>query len=67
MAIVDFSTVRADADVRRFLGNASIGKTPPQFDGQQKITKPFELLPGGYIGYFDLNSASGWQQLAEVA
>jgi hypothetical protein len=34
-----------------------------QFDRQKKITAPFQLLPGGYIGYFDVNSGNGWQQL----
>jgi hypothetical protein len=33
-----------------------------QFDQTKKIQKPFELLPGGYIGVFDVNSGSGWQQ-----
>ncbi len=34
-----------------------------QFDYQNKITKPFELLPGGYIGTFDVQSGSGWHQI----
>ncbi|MBI1850341.1 MAG: hypothetical protein HYR85_08365 [Planctomycetes bacterium] len=34
-----------------------------QFDFQQKITAPFQLLPGGYIGAFDIYSGSGWYQL----
>jgi hypothetical protein len=34
-----------------------------QFDQRNKITKPFELLPGGYIGEFDVSSGSGWVQL----
>ena len=34
-----------------------------QFDYQKKIKKPFELLPGGYIGYFDVGMGTGWQQL----
>ena len=34
-----------------------------QFDFQKKITAPFQLLPGGYIGFLDLgNLAAGWQQ-----
>jgi hypothetical protein len=33
-----------------------------QFDQQNKITGPFQLLPGGYIGYYDLKGGSGWQQ-----
>lgn len=37
---------------------------PPgtRFDFQNKIQKPFELLPGGYIGVYDLASGSGWHQ-----
>jgi hypothetical protein len=34
-----------------------------QFDRQKKITAPFQLLPGGYIGYYDVKSGGGWQQL----
>jgi len=34
-----------------------------QFDFGRQITKPLELLKGGYIGYFDLTGGSGWQQL----
>jgi hypothetical protein len=34
-----------------------------QFDKQNKITSPFQLLKGGYIGYFDVSSGTGWQQL----
>jgi hypothetical protein len=33
-----------------------------QFDRQKQITAPFQLLPGGYIGYYDVNSGGGWQQ-----
>jgi hypothetical protein len=33
-----------------------------QFDKQNAISQPFELLPGGYIGVFDVFSGSGWQQ-----
>lgn len=33
-----------------------------QFDHLQKISKPLELLKGGYIGEFIINSGSGWQQ-----
>jgi len=29
---------------------------------KSKVTKPFQLLQGGYISYFDLNGG-GWQQL----
>jgi hypothetical protein len=34
-----------------------------QFDQQSKVTAPFQLLPGGYIGYMDINITNGWQQL----
>jgi hypothetical protein len=34
-----------------------------QFDQQNLIRKPFELLKGGYIGAFDVNSGSGWHQV----
>jgi len=33
-----------------------------RFDFQNQITKPLELLRGGYIGYFDVTGGSGWQQ-----
>jgi hypothetical protein len=33
-----------------------------QFDYGNHITKPFEILKGGYIGTFDVQSGSGWQQ-----
>ncbi len=34
-----------------------------QFDRQGQITAPFQLLPGGYIGYLDVAGGLGWQQL----
>lgn len=34
-----------------------------QFDYQQKITQPFQLLAGGYIGVFNVTAGSGWTQL----
>jgi hypothetical protein len=34
-----------------------------QFDQTNKITAPLALLPGGYIGAFDVNSGSGWHQV----
>ena len=34
-----------------------------QFDQTNQIQSPFQLLTGGYIGVFDVNSGSGWQQL----
>jgi len=38
-----------------------------QFDFQKKIKKPFQLLTGGYIGFYDVTSGSGWQQLTAEA
>lgn len=38
-------------------------RTVGPFDFQGKISQPFQLLPGGYIGYLDLgNLSEGWQQ-----
>jgi hypothetical protein len=34
-----------------------------QFDRMNKIHDPFGLLAGGYIGTFNVQSGSGWQQL----
>jgi len=37
-----------------------------QFDRDNKMENPFQLLAGGYIGIFNVNSGSGWtQQTAE--
>jgi hypothetical protein len=33
-----------------------------QLDQQGQIQQPFQILPGGYIGVFDVASGSGWQQ-----
>jgi hypothetical protein len=44
-----------------FEGFRAQGST--QFDQQGLIEKPFDLLEGGYIGVFDVNSGSGWHQL----
>jgi hypothetical protein len=33
-----------------------------QFDQTKQIQSPLQLLAGGYIGVFDVNSGSGWQQ-----
>ena len=33
-----------------------------QFDRMNKIQNPLQLLAGGYIGVFNVNSGSGWQQ-----
>lgn len=38
-------------------------KGSTQFNHGKTIHQPFELLPGGYIGIFDVGSGSGWQQL----
>jgi hypothetical protein len=35
-----------------------------QFDFQNHIRKPFEVLPGGFIGVYDLGSGSGWHQIS---
>jgi hypothetical protein len=37
------------------------GSTP--FDYGKHIQKPFALLPGGYIGVFDVTAGTGWQQI----
>ncbi len=34
-----------------------------QFDRMNKIQNPLQLLAGGYIGTFNVNSGSGWQQM----
>jgi hypothetical protein len=34
-----------------------------QFDFRQRITDPFQLLPGGYASIFDITSCMGWQQI----
>jgi hypothetical protein len=33
-----------------------------QFDRMNKIQTPLQLLPGGYIGMFDVTAGTGWQQ-----
>ena len=38
-------------------------KPGTQFDQQKQITQAFQLLKGGYIGIFDVNSGTGWHQL----
>ena len=35
-----------------------------QFDFGRHIQQPLELLPGGYIGIFDVRSGTGWHQLS---
>jgi hypothetical protein len=39
------------------------GRSGDRFDQAEEIRAPFELLPGGYIGYLDMTSPNGWQQL----
>jgi hypothetical protein len=34
-----------------------------QFDFANQITAPLQLLPGGYIGIFDITTGQGWTQL----
>ena len=43
-----------------FEGFRTEGST--QFDRMNKIQNPLQLLAGGYIGIFNMNSGSGWQQ-----
>jgi hypothetical protein len=43
-----------------FEGFRAEGST--QFDRMNKIQSPLQLLAGGYIGIFTVNSGSGWQQ-----
>jgi hypothetical protein len=38
-----------------------VGKNE-RFAFKSKVTAPFQILPGGYIGFLDLRSG-GWQQL----
>lgn len=38
-----------------------------QFDYQNQIQRPFELLPGGYIGVYNVFAGAGWQQLTAQA
>jgi hypothetical protein len=38
------------------------GEGSTQFDRMNKIQNPFQLLTGGYIGIFNVNSGSGWLQ-----
>src|SRR5258708_25817132 len=34
-----------------------------QFDYANQIRAPFQLLPGGYIGVFDVTAGTGWHQI----
>lgn len=38
-------------------------KGSTQFDHRSRIDTPFQLLPGGYIGVFDVSAGTGWTQL----
>jgi hypothetical protein len=38
------------------------GTDGTQFDFQKIIRNPFELLSGGYIGYYSIDERNGWQQ-----
>ena len=38
-------------------------KKGTRFDHMKKISKPFQLLAGGYIGTYDVRSGSGWTQI----
>lgn len=33
----------------------------------KRVTQPFQLAPGGYIGVFDVTRGSGWQQITAEA
>jgi len=37
------------------------------FDKQNKVTKPFQLLAGGYIGVYQVPNSGGWTQLTPDA
>lgn len=36
--------------------------TPVQYDFGKHISAPLQVLPGGYIGTYNITSGSGWQQ-----
>jgi hypothetical protein len=38
-------------------------KGSTQFDYQKRIKEPFGLLPGGYIGTYEVKSGGGWRQI----
>ncbi|HEV7501749.1 MAG TPA: hypothetical protein VGQ33_17155 [Vicinamibacteria bacterium] len=38
-------------------------KGSTDFSFRKNVKEPFALAPGGYIGYYDVQSGSGWQQL----
>lgn len=37
-------------------------RTTGPFDQQNKLTAPFQILPGGYIGFYSITDGNGWQQ-----
>lgn len=42
-------------------------KGSTQFDYGKRITKPFQLLKGGYIGVYDVKAGEGWHQITAEA
>ena len=42
-------------------------KGSTQFDYGKHITKPFDLIKGGYIGLYDVKSGGGWRQITAEA
>jgi hypothetical protein len=34
-----------------------------KYDFQEKVSSPFQILAGGYIGVYDLQSGAGWTQI----
>lgn len=45
-----------------FEGSRATSST--QFDFQNRIINPFELLPGGYSSLYDMTGGTGWQQIS---
>lgn len=41
----------------------SFRKGKVRFDHTKKCSKPFEILPGGYIGAFEISAGTGWHQV----
>ena len=39
-------------------------KLGAQYDFQNRIQKPFQVLPGGFIGVYELGGGSGWHQIS---
>lgn len=40
---------------------------PGPYDYGHHISEPFEILPGGYMSYYDIRTGSGWQQVSAEA